>query len=289
MLVVLLKILSWLPLSVLYRVSDICARLASMFYRRNLVKRNLTAVFKNRSPEQLGKIADKFYHHLADVFVESIKLHQFSIEELTARISLEKSVDYQKLKQEQSPVLLFSAHFGNWEWYIPAVHHYLVPMNAVYKPLSNSRMNKWMINVRMRHGANVVPMKNTLRAAKKMTGRTGLALGADQAPRKNIKSKIWVEFMGKETAFYSGLINMPFLTQYPAYFTYLHKLARGNYELRTIELGRPPYGKDENGVLQKYLEICEEVIKSNPEQWLWTHNRWKYDRRNNEELIKFSS
>src|SRR5690554_190940 len=71
----LLWFLGWLPLEVLYRLSDLFFLLvAALGYRKKVIDKNLLMAFPEKSQEERATIRRRFYRHLADLFVETLVL-----------------------------------------------------------------------------------------------------------------------------------------------------------------------------------------------------------------------
>jgi len=77
-------IITLLPLRILYIFSDLLFLLLYYFpsYRRKIVTENLRNSFPEKSTEEIVLIEKKFYRHLADLFIETLKLTHLSNEEL---------------------------------------------------------------------------------------------------------------------------------------------------------------------------------------------------------------
>ena len=98
---------------------------------------------------------------------------------------------------------------------------------------------------------------------------------ADQYPGYEHDKKYIAEFLNQETAFFYGTQQLAIMTQYPAVFYAMKKIRRGYYETTVVEVAMPPYPKDDNKVINRYIQAAEQVIRENPSGWLWSHNRWK--------------
>ena len=105
-----------------------------------------------------------------------------------------------------------------------------------------------------------------------------LALLADQFPGLGHDKRYWTNFLHQETAFFQGVNQLAIITQYPVIFFVCRKISRGHYECEMITISVPPYAKDELNVIANYVSKTEEIIHDQPENWLWTHNRWKKTR-----------
>lgn len=286
---VVIYILSYLPMWVLYRLSDVLAWISYRLYRRKLVEFNLRSAFPDASDLEIRKITRGFYRNLSDMAVEVIKMPRLSLNQLQGKVTYLPSDARDEMRNQKGPAICFTLHLSNWE-FLGATYGagYSGIGATVYKRLKNRKMDEHMIQIRSAYGAEVVEMKKSLRAFVNRTDPIRIGTLADQSPPRGNRGKVWSTFFGMETPFYKGISAMPYMTQYPCYFISIHRESRGNYSVETVKMGDPPYEKGNQKMLLKYIECCEDVISRYPEQYLWSHNRWKYKPDENEEIIKFS-
>jgi Kdo2-lipid IVA lauroyltransferase/acyltransferase len=105
-----------------------------------------------------------------------------------------------------------------------------------------------------------------------------VAIMADQFPGLSRDKKYWTTFMNQDTAFFLGLGQLAYITQYPAIFFGVKKIRRGYYEAEGFVVSEPPYEKDSQQIVEDYVKATERFIRNNPSGWLWSHNRWKRSR-----------
>lgn len=221
--------------------------------------------------------------------VEVLKATTMKEEELAKRITfINPEIIYEQHRKSR-PVLFYASHQCNWEWMALACNANLTgPPDLIYKPLQNKKADRFIHRLRARFGAQLVPKD---KAARRILKRKGthrvIGLVADQSPpREHVH---WAHFLGMETDFYPGLIQLPYLMQATAVFGRMVRKRRGYYEVEIVQIGEPPYPKKDYSVLENYVRETERLIKKYPEDYLWTHNRWKHTRQEHEELIRFSA
>lgn len=221
--------------------------------------------------------------------VEVIKSVTISDKQMRKRMIVKNPEVADEARNQNKPLLLFGSHTGNWEWmgHCPGFHMN-TPGDMIYKPLQNKKADQFTYEFRSRFGAN--PISKDI-AARELLRRKNehriIGLVADQSPPRS--HVFWSMLFGIESDFYPGIIQLPYLLQVPAYYGHLRRLKRGYYELEFIKIGDPPYQKKDYRVLGNYIKALENNIKESPEDYLWTHNRWKHTREENEEIINFSS
>lgn len=245
-------------------------------YRLKVVADNLRKCFPGKKVSELKVIEKKFYRHLCDLTVEVIKGHHISAASLKKRARITNPEVLQDLIDEGNSVLALTAHHCNWEWIILGCSaEYDFPLDALYKPLSNKYFDKMMLEVRGRFGNTPVPTKNLVREIirRKSVVRAFGILG-DQTPTKG-QDKVWLRFLGRDTAFFTGSQKLAFLTGYPVIFVRMNKIKRGFYEITFEKLATPPHAKDDDFITRRYVTFIEEQVLRQPEYYLWSHRRWK--------------
>ncbi len=272
-------ILARLPMPVLYLISDAMAFLAcDVFkYRKRVVMKNICRALPGRSDEEYKKIIKDFYRGFADVLVESFKMLGMGNEFIRKRIRLENPEVLQYLKDKNRGFIAVGGHFGNWEWLGVGMHQ-LTGMKSVvtYKPLSSKLMDKLMKQIRSENGTMLVTMANTYRIVLQSKEPLGVLLVADQSP--DPRTAIWVDFLGLETAWFSGPEKISKGTNSPLVFFALEREKRGYYKLRIDILHEHPAEAEEQELTRLHVKALEKLILKKPSDWLWSHKRWKHKR-----------
>jgi KDO2-lipid IV(A) lauroyltransferase len=71
----------------------------------------------------------------------------------------------------------------------------------------------------------------------------------------------------------------------PVIYAMIQKVKRGHYTLEYKLVTEHPRELPEVKLTEMCANINEEMIRRQPEYWLWTHRRWKHTREN----VKFSN
>lgn len=283
---ILFKILGAVPFWVLYPVSDLLSVLARFLYRRKAVYRNLKMVFPDKSAKEIRKIKHRFYRNFMNVIVEVLKTVSISEKELDKRVRLINPEIINQEYQKDNSVMIFASHFCNWEW---VAHAFSLQtdyrLDPIYKVQANQFLDQFIYHIRSRFGGTPIPKENAVRnVIKNKDKKRAIGFVADQRPFKK-GAKVWLTFLGIETAFFPGSVAMPYITQFPCFYLKTTRVKRGYYEIEAIQIGQPKYEKNDPQVLKKYALEIEKQIASHPADWLWSHKRWKYQRSNGEELL----
>ncbi len=228
-----------------------------------------------------------FYRNLSDVSLEIFKTLRMGRADFEIRVKVVKNSAFQEIKDNERPFLLYASHQCNWEWLGTAVGIQLAPLDPIYKEIRNSGSNQLMMEIRGKFGNRPITSSEAGRIYRYQDAHRGGGIIADQSPTRKNKGKVWAKFLNKETPYYQGIFVLPYLTQLPAYYVSMSRVSRGMYQAELHQIACPPYEKGDYSVLKKYVEFSESEILANPQDWLWSHNRWKYPRSKSEELINF--
>ncbi|MCU0438031.1 MAG: lysophospholipid acyltransferase family protein [Raineya sp.] len=274
------KLLSYLPLSVLYLLADFLYFLAFYIigYRKKVVWQNLKNSFPEKTDEELKRIQKDFYRHLAEVFIETLKILSISKKELEKRFVV-KNIDLLTNRlNEGKTVLVLTAHLFNWEW-LSLITSLKQPYSVhfVYQELSSKFFDKLMLKIRTHFGGQPLKMQNILKDVLQKNNEARIvALLADQSPAGNEKDH-WTNFLNQDTAFFAGVEKIATKLQLPVVFGGATRLKRGYYELYFEEIYHPQE-KSDNKITENYVRLLEAQIQKTPANWLWSHKRWKKKR-----------
>lgn len=277
----ILRWISYLPLTILYWVST--GLYFFIFYvvryRYQVVQENLQHAFPEKDAEAIEVIMKQFYRNFCDFIIEVLKSITISAVELEKRVTVKDPEVIERYFKNGQSVLVLSSHQFNWEW-IPLASslRLSMPMNPVYKRLSNRYFDRLMLNIRSRFGVNLIEMNETVaQIVGKKNSVNAFGLIADQTPLIDA-DKYWSRFLNQDTPFFIGSERIAHLTKYPVLFVGIKKIKRGYYEIKFEELAEPPYHKNDHSILDKYIVMAEMLIQERPAEWLWSHRRWKYKK-----------
>jgi len=286
----LLLALAYLPLSVLYAVAWVIYLLLAYVvrYRWRVVLANLHNSFPEKSEAEIQSIGRQFYWHFAQVIVEILKLAAISPVELRRRMRFVNPELMTRHFAENRFVLSLGSHRGNWEWILSGASLEFGGHSAgVYKPLNNKFFEHFMRRLRTRLGADAVPMLSTLRylVQQRGQGRT-LSLLTDQAAGPEDRP-YWTDFMHQDAGFYTSAERLAQQFNCAVLYVGISRVRRGYYEVKFTELpdgqaaaaaAKTPDEAQRYPITEAFVRCLEADIRATPEQYLWTHRRWKHKR-----------
>jgi KDO2-lipid IV(A) lauroyltransferase len=284
-----IRLLSYLPLTVLYILSDFLFLISFHIirYRRKLTKTNIKNSFPEKSEQELKTIEKEFYKNLCDYAVEMLKLLTISKEDLSRRMVFKNPEVTENFKKQNKSILFLASHQFNWEWLmVSASISFPMAIEFIYQPVQSKFFDEFSLQSRTRFGARAIKRDEVAREiVKRKDTLRGIASVADQYPGYGHDKKYVTDFLNQETVFFYGTNQLAVLTQYPAVYYKIKKVKRGYYEASPVVIAVPPYEKNSNEVIENYVRTAEEVIRENPSDWLWSHNRWKKRHLENTEVI----
>lgn len=257
--------------------------LALIFYavsghhRKNTIRHLTMAFGDEKSEKEIRWIARHVFLHFATATVDAIRI-PIHIKKGIDRYITTKNLHYlESARQSNKGYLLMTGHFGNWELMGAWVAQKGFQPHAVGAALSNPKLNKLMFEMRNAAGYTNIERGNATKGIiKAIKGGFPVALLIDQDTRAK---GVFVDFFGMKAhtpigpAALAGLLNVPIIT------VAMHLKKDLTYEMECF----PPLyyadtgnrEKDIISLTQKCMDVCEQMIRQHPEQWVWMHRRWK--------------
>ena len=283
----LIRIFSLLPLSVLYMISDVMLYPIVYYvarYRLKVVRKNLRNSFPDKSHDELKNIEKKFYHHFADLIVEVVYGYRVGDEEMRERVVFENVDLVEDLASKTHGVIAYLGHMGNWEWLVDLNKRFVNPAMVeynVYRQLKNPASDKMMLELRSKRGGECIEKNQLLRKLvllRRADHPFVIGMLSDQKPSKR-SSYAWTQFLNQETAFLDGSEVLAHKFGFSAVYAHIWSTKRGYYRIRFEQITDDPSKMQPKEMTKRYAELLEQNICAHPEQWLWTHNRWKWGRK----------
>lgn len=274
------RLLSYLPLSVLYLFSDLIYLVARFVisYRKNVIDENLKFAFPDQSTVERKQIRNRFYRNFTDAFfAETIKMLTISEKELRQRFLVinQEMIDAEVLQGKSA--LMMAGHVFNWEMAILGVAlNTQVTAETVYLKVNDPFFNKLMLAIRTHFGGVMTEKREFRKSMITMRSQPRIVhLAADQRPPSSEK-RYRRNFLNRPAYFFEGGEFMAKKMELPVFFGTMTKLKRGHYRFEFSKLAEPPYSSHEaHSITDEFCRRLEENIKNQPDLYLWSHKRWK--------------
>lgn len=277
-------IFSLLPLWFLYILSDIlyfplyyCVR-----YRRKLVRKNLIESFPEKSLEEIIKIEKDYYSFLCDYIVETVKMFSMGKKQMSKRMRFEEIEEMRESMKDGNSCVVYLGHYCNWEWItsLPLVMDEGVISGQIYHALENEVFDKLFLYLRGRFDAVSIPMAEILRKIvlyRREKKQIVIGFISDQAPFWN-NIHYWTDFLNHDTPVLTGGERIAKQTGFAVYYADITRPRRGYYVCNFKKLTDTPKEYPDYEITEMYTRALENTIRTAPQYWLWTHNRWKRTR-----------
>ena len=290
-------LVSKLPYRALYVISDIANLVLYHIvrYRRDIVRRNITSAFPEKSLEECNSIERGFYKWFCDYFVETVKLMSVSRQELLSRIEFRGIDKIEECFDRGQTCAGILGHYGNWELLsatgLVIKKHPEAVIGLIYHPLRSQLFDRLFINMRQSMGGVCVPKKDILRYLVSFRSQNLMNLFgyiADQAPRyRNIH--LWLPFLNHDTPVFTGAERIMRKMNNAVFYIDVERPERGKYiytfKLMTDKPGEMP----EFEITKKFFVMLEQTIRREPRFYLWSHNRWKRTREEFDKEFKIEN
>lgn len=281
----LLTAIGWLPFWVIYGIADIMYLLAYYVvgYRRKLVRRNLSLCFPELSQREIKVISRRFYRHLADYFLETMKLAHISDAAMRRLMTFSGLEIVEDCVARGQSVAIYFSHCFNWEW-APSITLWSkfaddenVVFAQIYRPLSNEALDAMFLKLRSRFHSVSIAKRQSFRELLKLRREgkvTVTGFMSDQKP-SHLDPVHEVTFLGRKTLVITGTETLARKMNLACLYWDMERVGRGRYHLTIRKISDNPAAERQNFVTDTYFKMLEATVRRDPSNWLWTHNRWK--------------
>ena len=276
----IILLFSKLPLKILYIFSDCTFFLIYHIvgYRKEVVSENLRNSFPHRTNEELKKIRKNFYLNFSDYIVETLKSFTMSSHELRVRVQHLNQDIFHEAKAEGKNVILLSGHVFNWEWFNALAT--IIPQEnsfPVYRKVQSNFWEEKVKSIRNRFGNHAIEAKEVIRHIFRNPndGNSVYMFVADQTPHFS-EITYGLNFLNQKTPAFIGYDKLS--TRMDLAFVYcdMKKVKRGFYQINYYRIYPDGEKFVEHEVVKKFHKLLENTINKRPDNYLWSHRRWKY-------------
>ena len=265
-----------------------------MHYRRDVVMINLARSFPEKKYSELRKIADDFYKHFGDLFAETF---WFAGSHDTKRLrdshicEMEHADVLNRLYNDCPGVIVLTSHLGNWELTGGILNYVYAPdkvdfgeknTTVVYKELSNSFWDKVFGDNRCAPIAKenketcYVESRKILRFVIAHRNEKRLYIfPTDQCPYKYASAHTVDNFMHQPTLTMTGGAALAHKFGFAVVYMAFKKKEDFGYKMSFREICPDASKFTPEDIMNKFYSYLEEDINAQPENYLWTHKRWK--------------
>jgi KDO2-lipid IV(A) lauroyltransferase len=174
-------------------------------------------------------------------------------------------------------VLVYSAHYGQWEGGLAAMRLLDAPVSVIVRPLDNATLDGRLVELRRKSGIHVIQKHSAVRQTMRALGDGGVVvILIDQDARD---AGVFVPFFDRlaSTTPTVALLALRTGARVVPVFTHLEPDDTITVRVEAPVDTRPTGDRDADvvRVTAACTAIVERWVRSGPEQWLWMHRRWK--------------
>ena len=249
-------------------------KIGPFFRPKRIIHSNIIKAIPNINSENLEKITSSMWNNYGKVFAEYMFIKDFRIGNLSSNIEIEGQEVINQIKKNEQQVIFVSGHLSNFELMAMCLEKLGINLCAIYRPLNNIFLNKIMENIRIKYicknqiKKGIGGLKKLISLKKK---NFSTALMIDQRVSEGILSNFFNE-SALTTTIPAQLVKK---FDIPVVPVYIERTKGINFKIiihKPINFTKANSIQD---ITDKLNFILEKMITKKPEQWIWSHNRWK--------------
>lgn len=252
--------------------------------RSDTVRRNLRIAFPDWREAERRRVAERSFGHLGRSLVEFCthpQLDDAALRGLAEFVGFEHA-EAARAASPGGGFICLTGHVGSWELLLAMMAAWGFPISVVHRARENPLLEGLVAELRGRRGVEPLPRGSAARAALRALRRGRVvAMTLDQnAPRSE---GVFVPFFGRLACTRDGPIRLAMRTGMPVVPVFVRRLPDGLRHRVTVHpaefLEPAAEGESEDARIRTHLErmtaLVEDAIRAAPEQWTWTHRRWR--------------
>lgn len=246
--------------------------------RRRIAIDNLRCAYPEKSAPDLIKITKGVYRNIGIVAAEFFQIPSLTRKNIHGLVDCEGLENLSRAMAKNKGLLLFTAHFGNWELTAAFLALLGQPLSIIYRPLDSPILENLVTYVRACKGNKPLPkdraMMQIFRSIKK-NAIVGTLLDQNMTRQQGV----FVDFFGRPSCTTDGLAMLALHTGAPVIPAFMVRMESGKHrfvigkEVKLINTGNLEADIFTN--TQNFTGIIEDFVRRYPDQWLWIHQRWR--------------
>src|SRR6056300_1932691 len=254
--------------------SKLLSTFGPFFRSKKTIEQNISFAFQESDKEFKKDIINNMWKSYGKILAEYVFMKYFRKINSEKFLKIKGQQILEEIKHSKEPVIFVSGHFDNFELMAMHIEKSGIDLAAIYRPLNNNFLSPLMENIRKKYICRKQIKKGisgTKKILKFFNSGTSVALMIDQRVSQGIKAN----FFGKLA--YTTTIPAQFVKKFNAKIVPIY-IERSNEDKFYIEIYDPLVFNKTNSIQEitnKLNHLLEKMILKNPDQWIWTHNRWK--------------
>jgi len=251
--------------------------LGPLFRSKKIIEKNLKICFKKIDQKEIKRISLGMWDNIGRTFSEYVFLKNFQ-KNHNNLIKLSGTEYLDEIKNSNKPVVFVSGHFSNFELLGTKLNQYGIRFCAIYRPLNNIFLNPIMEYLRLKYVCPIMIKKgrsNIRELLNNIKSGYSVIIIADQRTSEGKK----IEFFNYPALTTTIPAQISLKYNYKIVPLRMERLSYNNFEMtvyKPFEYKKTDnYEKDSYNLTLEINKQLEKMILKKPEQWLWSHNRWK--------------
>ena len=244
------------------------------FRSKKIIHSNIIRAFPNANLEYIEKISKSMWNNYGRIFAEYIFIKDFRSGNLSSKIEIDGEEILEEINKFKKQVVFVSGHLSNFELMAMCLEKSGIKLSAIYRPLNNIFLNKIMESIRKKYicenqiKKGIGGLKQLINLKKK---NYSTALMIDQRVSEGILSNFFNE-KALTTTIPAQLIKKFNIALVPIYIERIEEI---NFRIKINNPIDFPQEASIQDITDELNKILEKMICKNPNQWIWSHNRWK--------------
>ena len=242
------------------------------FKSKKIIKKNLDIFCSQMSSLDQREIINNMWKNYGMTFIEYIFLNHFRKNK--SHITLENEKILLQIIDNKKPVIFISGHFANFELMSMEITKKNIPLATIYRPLNNFFLNPFMEYLRNKYVCQN-QIKKGLFGVKETIGylkrKHSIALMIDQRVSEGAK----IDFFNKSAYTTTLPAQLSIKFDIDVIPVYIERIKNDKFKIEFQERISPKLYANKIDFTKKLNKILEDMVLRNPNQWIWTHNRWK--------------
>ena len=245
------------------------------FRSKKIIEDNIKLFKPSINDNELNEIIKKMWGNYGKILAEYTYIPSFRKRKLENFLKIEGLENLEKLKKIGKPVVFISGHFNNFELMAMIIEREGIDLCAIYRPLNNKFLNIVMEYLRKKYICKY-QIKKGLKGIKEALANfkkgKSLAIMIDQRVTEGIDIKLF----GKNA--FTTTVPAQFVRKFGSVIQPVYIERVNNYHFKISFDEQLNFIKKESSemITEKLNKWLEGKIIKNPDQWIWTHNRWKH-------------
>ena len=249
-------------------------KIGPLFRSKNLIHSNIKKAFPEIELKDINKITKLMWNNYGRVFAEYMFIKKFREDVSNKRIRIEGQEVLEEIKKGNKSVVFISGHLSNFELMAMQIEKTGIKLATIYRPLNNIFLNPIMERIRKKYICKF-QIKKGIGGMKKLItlkkDNFSTALMIDQRVSQGIESNFFDQ-KALTTTIPAQLVKKFNIPVVPIFIERINNI---NFKIvikKPINFEKSTSTKEITDELNK---ILAKMIMYRPEQWIWSHNRWK--------------